>query len=340
MKPKMSLISSVSAASLTDSSRLVQNLGLEYIDLYAFMQNDLDLLWPKSRIQPGLPRSGLYEMAAAFGNDGDLPRVADIIEQNIRPAQVAAFATYIPEITSPKSNQKDSRCAHAQRALQFLIQLAALLNSRGHPVNTIEVVGGSTVDGLWRGRATGGAPTYVVNRIDQVSSLTRLADSLGPVVDTAAKTNGPVRLALELEPGPLFNLCDKESLLKFCGMIDSMGGNFKKVVGLNLDIPHWCFLSAIDPEWVQSHPVVLNRIIHAHVCDHSRGHVCDSEPYLFHGGSDFVPWLRLLSQLGDRVGSALQYSGFLACELECCATDDYARRSMGFLKDLIDRHCI
>lgn len=339
MKPKISLINSTSAAGINAVSNLVTALNLEYVDVYAFMQEDLDLLWPVSQVPAGLPRNALFEMGSAWGNLGDLPRVAVALEQAVSPAKIAAFATYLPEITSPKSNLIASQ--YARNALMFLVKLAALLNTKGHPIDTIEIVGGSTVDGLWRGQTRGGAESYIVNRMDESSSLTRLAERLDDVVKVAANEPSLIRLAIELEPGPLFNVCNKESLLKLCNLIAELGGDFEKVVGLNLDIPHWDFLSGITPNWVRNHPIILNRIVHAHVCDHSKGHFCDSETMSIHGYSDLVPWLQLLAGLDalKEKAKALHYSGFVSCELECCVDVKSALRSMTALQHLVDRYC-
>src|ERR1051325_9425897 len=161
MKPQISIINSLSRSGRADTAPLVKRLGVQYVDLYAFMQPDLQLLWPNTRVRPGLPRNTLYEMAEAFHISGEIERVGKIIARNVAPAKIAAFATYLPEITSPASEI-------ARQALRFLIRLASFLRQSGHPVQTIEIVGGSTVDGLWRGRMKGGAPTYVVNRIDEI----------------------------------------------------------------------------------------------------------------------------------------------------------------------------
>lgn len=338
MKPKISLLNSVSAAGLVDTAQIVRAFQIEYVDVYAFMQKDLELLWPESQVQRGMPRNAVYEMAAAPKDTVELNRIATLIENSVAPAKVAAFATYIPEITSPKTNQVASESASS--ALEFLVDLSAVLHEKGHPVSTIEIVGGSTVDGLWRGRAKNGAETYIVNRKNN-DSLTRLATALVPLAKRAVQLSTPVRFALELEPGPLFNVFNKESLLQMCHLIES-SPELSKSVGFNLDIPHWCFLANIDLTWVANHPAILKRIAHAHVSDHSSGHFCDAEPLLFHGASEFVPWIRLLSGLetANRHGAEdLPYSGFLTCELECCLEEENIGRSVHALKDLVDRHC-
>jgi hypothetical protein len=144
MKPTLSLINSASATGLSATKELVDKLGLKYIDLYAFMQEDLQLLWPDSIMPDAYPRSALYEMAKAYENPADLARIIKIIEDKTAPARVASIATYLPEITNSKLS------GAVQKAIKFTIQLADALQRRDHPAKTIEISGGSIVDGLWR----------------------------------------------------------------------------------------------------------------------------------------------------------------------------------------------
>jgi sugar phosphate isomerase/epimerase len=165
----------------------------------------------------------------------------------------------------------------------------------------------------------------------------RVIDSLDEAPGSPA-----LRFALELEPGPLFNIRNKESLLVFCDQIASIDEKYSAWIGLNLDIPHWCFLAGIDAAWVEKHLSVLRRIAHAHVSDHSSGHFCDAEPLLFHGACEFSPWLRLLSEVAkSNSGSelAMGYSGFVTCELECCPNEEFVRASVLHLQELASRYC-
>lgn len=334
--PQVSLINSASASGLLETKMLVDQLGLKHVDLYAFMNDDLRLLWPLSQVKDGFPKNALYEMAAALDHPHDIARIAGVIEEKIAPAKVAAFATYLPEITSPYSSKFATEAA--QKALQFVVLLATELNRRGHPVITVEIVSGSVVDGLWLGKTRNGTATYIVNRLDEQESISRLVDNLQPVVKFAVDRNSPIRLAVELEPGPLFNLNSRESLLTFCNLLQAKGADFKRVVGLNLDIPHWSYLANISATWVEEHPLILDRIIHAHISDHSRGHFCDLEAMVFHGSSDLIPWLRLLAKRANNP-QAPEFSNFIACEMECSCNIKHIRKSLDCLQDMINRYC-
>jgi sugar phosphate isomerase/epimerase len=340
MKPHVSFITSLSAHGIDEAKKAIDETSVKYVDVYAFMQKDVRRLWPESRVGNGKPKNALFEMAAALEHPQDYHRVALALQESVSPCQIAGFATYLPEITSHNGTARKA----ARDALSFLVNLTAILRKDyGHPISTIELVGGNNANGLWRGKLKAGPETFVLNKKSQSESFDLLFEGLKEVAVIAVKQPVPVRLAIELEPGPLFNVHSSECLFNICNRIEAAGPPVSNVVGLNLDIPHWCFLASIDATWVAQHPTILKRVLHAHVCDHSTGHFSDAEMLLFHGATDFAPWLRLLSNLplcGDaNVEGSLGYSGFLSCELECCFTPDYVKRSHRSLRDLVDRCC-
>jgi sugar phosphate isomerase/epimerase len=333
MKPKVSLLSSFSAIGLSEAATVIATNDVKYVELYAFMQQDLDALWPRGGSHS---TNALHRMAGDHDNQSVINHVAQEVYRLLGNAQVVAIATFLPEIASHGNGMSST----ATKAVSFLLRLIGALNQLGHPVNVIELVGGSVVDGLWRGRTKSGVETYVVNRMNSDACLQRLFAGIRTVSEFIVENGLSTRIALELEPGPLFNFSGREALLRFCQMINSDVAT-SSTVGFNLDLPHWCFLAGIDLAWLRTQSSILDRIAHAHVSDHSSGHFSDAEPYLFHGASDIGPWLRFLGTLPSLKTKkpAIPYSGYISCELECCDSEHRVKRALDSTKELIERYC-
>lgn len=304
------------------------------IELYTFMHSELAELFGDVQNE-GRPTSALYRLAAA----NLIPRMeaitAEKLHKRMHGLNIVAFATFLPEITAHEANSDAYK--RAQAALIFLVKVARILRrDYGHSINTIELVGGSSVDGVWKGLfKTDKLNTYVVNRMPPRQSIDRLVRRLQPVAEEALK-DSPINLALELEPGPLFNISNQLTLNLLCESLESSTPEIKRVLGLNLDIPHWGFLSDITPNWVRKNPDIMKRIVHAHICDHYVGHFCDSVPGAFHVSDEFEPWIKLIKEihLGNLSGS-LGFSGFLSCELECSQNKSRMHKALEVVKKMI-----
>jgi sugar phosphate isomerase/epimerase len=202
----------------------------------------------------------------------------------------------------------------------LLIDVVRVLQVRGHPVNTIELVSGSRIKSI--SREPGSASTCFVHRLTQSTAMSLLISRLKEVAAYAYRPT-PVFLAVELEPGPLFILSSPNSVTRFCKLIDdSKDEALKRCVGLNLDIPHWHFLAGILPEWLEApeNKAVYRRIAHAHICDHHIGHFCDLVPMTFNSKGTFLRWFSFLHQLSSekRPVGLPKFSRFVSCEMEAC----------------------
>jgi sugar phosphate isomerase/epimerase len=251
------------------------------------------------------PKSTALERLAALHNDARaLRRLAEVGSTSVG-APVIAFATFFPEISSvdPKTRQK------VGLALKTLCRLAGILNKKHlHKIGIIEVVGGSLVEGIWPGISNSGAgdeTEYVASVLDEREGIDRVVEVLCAVADEAIKAN--VRLAIELEPGPLYIIRNLKTLELFCERI-SNEKLLSDCVGLNLDIAHWQ-LAGMKPSDIPES--IKERIIHCHACDAFKGHCIDLPAGSSNGRRLLADWLDLLPP------------GYVTCELEGCPNETW-----------------
>jgi len=328
-----SLISSFTVCG-TEKSISFWPARVQNVEYYACMHHDLRLFfpdffarWPVNAVRAlsGRHRSRNPAIASRF---------ADKLKCIFRGKSIVAIATFIPEILAHHEQVWQS----AQEAIMFLVEVARHLKSGTTPF-VIELVSGSNLHGVWEAQTQQG-PYLAVNRLEQFSAIELLLDRLLPIAKFA-NTGVPIQLALELEPGPLFSIRDRSSLLYLCSHLAASSSNpdLRKIVGLNLDIPHWAFLSDIPLDWLRGNEgeVVRNRIIHAHISDHSKGHFCDNTIRVFHSAADFEGWIDFLHELAvqPRPGDCPNFSGFISCEMEACKSAQFLDRSVQHLQSFL-----
>jgi sugar phosphate isomerase/epimerase len=311
------------------------------VELYTFMDLDLHFLTGDDGNRPvGLNAcqalAQLQDCSAAAGR-------LDKYFKN-RGFRIGAFSSFLPEIMLPDNPITEDGphiWQQAQEALKSLVKLARELRALNHPVKAIELVGGSAVRAMWRGKNTRDEEVFVLNRLNPSDAVYQLIRRLEPVAKVAAEGD-PVLLALELEPGPLFTLGNRTGTLQFCRWIDTDGGcsdAMRRVVGVNLDVAHWALLDGISVDWVRSQPSLLNRITHAHISGHSKGHFGDIEPTP-EMLAKFKPWIGLLHELAagqHRWPNGPAFSGYISCELECCRDTCVVDVAMGRLLGILQQ---
>lgn len=290
--------------------------------------------------------TALDRMSALADDHAQIDQVADSIDTLLRERgqECVAISSFLPEIVAG-----DPVGGHGRRALLFLVRFARALRKRfGHRhLSTVELVAGSLIDGVWPGhsKSTGArqqgqeaaAPrdggtsresekVFVANRLDRDEAFKRLLDALRGVAGKAGKAH--IRLALELEPGPLYALDTWDALTHLCGMIagDDL---LAPVVGLNLDIAHWRLAGIpLDKLLGADGTCVLRRICHAHISDHGAGHFGDVELGLITPLRELQPWVEILEQrAAQNSRGAPPFSGFLSLELEACRSRGVVTRS-------------
>jgi hypothetical protein len=114
--------------------------------------------------------------------------------------------------------------------------------------------------------------------------------------------------------------------------------SIQRVVGVNLDIPHWDFLSGIDTGWLTQteNKFILDHVLHCHISDHTNGHFGCSTIGSFHEDGEFGDWIRLVSQ--TIMPSWPNFSGFISCEMEGCKDERFVKNCTKKLQDLISKY--
>ncbi len=289
--------------------------GCDFVEAYAFMSQHL------TRLVPGVSTHAVSAMATLF-NENKAVELSTSLINDFPNKSIVAFATFMPEIISPDQ----ARVNEAVHALKLLVQMARFLKQElGHPIQVIELVGGSCIKEL---RKTGYttdhvSAKYVAERFAEGELIERLLTNLEPVAEYSASNEAPVFLALELEPGPLLTLFGQPALTRISESIGNhRSASIQSVLGFNLDVPHWDFLSGIQPEWLlqPAQTMLRHRILHAHVSDHHTGHFCDCIPGTLNPEAKFIDWMNALKFVAEeeRPPGWPQFSGFISCEMEAC----------------------
>jgi hypothetical protein len=331
IKPSVSLITSFSLEPGNDQCRIPDDV--DAIEMYAFMQRELPLVF--DHFEAGMTAA---ECMKAMFNDVQASNVVvERIKSRFLNKRIIGFASFLPGISAPED--QGYLWQVTQEALMFLVQLAYAFPD----CEFVELVSGNRLEGIWQGQEKLSSQyIYVAKKADFEARVKMLLRRLEPVValsKSLAKAKGrsrPIRLAMELEPGPLYLLNeDFPCIQRLCSMIDQSSQEIQDLIGLNLDIAHWAFLGGISIEAAAS-DVIKKHIVHAHISDLRKGHFQDCVVASLHSPDEYAPWIKLLSSLD---GSS-KYSGFISCELECAKDQTYIDDSVAETRSLIQRFCV
>lgn len=243
--------------------------------------------------------------------------------------QVAAFATYFPDISSVSTSRRE----RVVMALKNTVRLALELKKRGYmPHAIVELVCGSRLDRC-------DCPECEGERIweyDDEEKIKLLLDSLRKVITQVEQLLPDERFvfALELEPGETYVLRDEESLRKLVRAL-SQDKKLANYCGINVDAAHMR-AAEVTPSVLEEFEHLL---VHAHVCDlpfrmHTRdqpvGRWCPVDTAHCHHWE----YLEVLSRRKARenLDSPLPFSGSVAIELEGCSRTDWIHQSIATLR--------
>jgi hypothetical protein len=287
------------------------------------------------------------------------------------------LATFIPEISAPP---RSARGLIAQQAIRFLGNLAVDMQIEMDgmarrtakteseqdmkPGLRIELVAGSLVDTVFHNLSGDDQlPELVGSLIPRHEAHRNIAENLHIALTEAGnetQETGEVKptdlcqlmssrricFALEQEPGPIFSLGSRESLIEFCSLLERHQVNqdgrnrylrWKSLVGLNLDVAHWA-MSGIEMAGLPLS--VQMRIAHAHLSGHHpRAHFGDTwldENDKSRFGA-FVAWLKkAVLQASSREASNYPvYDGCISIEFEAARCVADVNRSLDIAKQLI-----
>lgn len=281
------------------------------------------------------------------------------IQQGGRKVPVVALATYLPEIAfitdSEKDSKEESKGGEAQKALIFAVKLAgALRKLQGRSHMVVELVAGSRIKGLRVKKSITDTESYEAALAPPQDAIGNFIKQLEPVAKIAEDRG--VFLAVELEPSDLAVLGDYGGVWEMARQLDELPADScaRRRVGFNLDIAHWAFIAqGIKPGMfgAQMSDVdrrVFRRIVHAHVSDHSKGHLGDLSIGQIHGIEDFKPWIDVLhhrallkdepQKLAGETGKdtpVFPFSGHISVELEACKSSKFVAESLRILQELL-----
>jgi sugar phosphate isomerase/epimerase len=331
---KASLLSSFSP-NFTQISHWPNDI--EYVELYALMRPDLELVVEDPiTIKVDNQLTALRAMADCRFHGSSANKIHQFLGKTRAGNQrkLVAISSFIAELSAPECYESDWK--GAQNALMSIVKIALELRKLGHPVHVVELVAGSSIDGVTVAKPMESEQkSFLLKRRAKSVATMTLIERLQPIAELALSGDKPLYLALEMEPGPLFTIGSFDDIVKFAAALDNIAGTpAGRVVGFNLDIPHWAFLAGTQAGQVMSQPSVFKRILHAHICDHGKGHYGDAELGLIHSKKDFDPWLDLLRQRSSQSESgALPFSKFVTLEMECAKSIQSVERSLTTLDD-------
>ncbi|MCG8652365.1 MAG: sugar phosphate isomerase/epimerase [Pirellulales bacterium] len=272
-------------------------------------------------------------------SDSEIREIASRLACNYHKMNIpiVALASFVPEITRPRSSVQGEQ---AVRAISCLIRFAQELQNLDHPTRIVEVVAGSRVDGVRIDSQMKGdqkKTKYFVELLAEEEARNRLVGALRSAVDaTPGLTGNPsVCLALELEPGPYFVLRNWDTV---CALADRLNGDeaLRNIVGFNLDIAHWR-LANIHHYQINRNDLVKNRIVHSHIAGHHRcAHFGDIPPLDIQSCKEFRPWINLLREISKDSGNRVPgFSSFVSLELEAGKNSQIVKKAIVDLEKLL-----
>lgn len=263
-----SLISSFSVHGIQDAfQHWPQGVHCE---LYCLMQSDLSWLFPEI-ITQGLVSQWTASslMAEKSDNIKAIDHCADKIAAlaGSKGIQIGSLATYLPEISHCDKKRRDVGIL----AAKFCVRLALALVNRGHSeIEVIELVLGSRAQGmfpaLWDRNGSHPELVVAVNKLRQVEAQQHALESLREIAKLIKELKLNLKIAVEMEPGPLNVLSSSEAVKDFVLGL----GDGDDILGLNIDLAHWAIIADLEPTILAS-TALQQRIFHAHVSDHASG---------------------------------------------------------------------
>lgn len=328
-----SVISSFVCSSIFKSCRILANCSerkrFNLVDIYTLMQSEPEI---DSQVTA-------EEYLAGIANDEcALAELANRIHKALDLAGLrpGGMATFFPGMSVPAS---EKRARISREALFTCCKISGLLSEYGYGIPAIEMVGGSRVMGLWPGVKENrhGYDTeraFLANLISQDDGLSNIVENVDSVFrrlrQVTANQTVP-RLAIELEPGPLFCVNSLESMVALLKKVDQRTG-LSEFLGLNLDIAHWQ-MAGVCIEKAKSDTRLLDSIWHAHISGHHHAaHFGDIPPLSLNAEASFLPWLDLLEELTERKRG---YSGNVALELEAAKSPEEMEQAIRDLLHLL-----
>jgi len=318
-------------------------------DFYSFMKRDAGFWWDYF----GRKRIGDLSAIQLLAEIND--REMEVLVQEMLTAveiagsKLVALTSFIPEVNLADDVKR------ADDAVQGLMKIALEIGRQAKaPPPVVQMVAGSSVGNIVEvnknkddGKSENdekSSKRFEVRIADRSQAMSRILRRMSrclKYIEVNYETRfasqlDDLRIAFELEPGPLFLLHDWESIIDFCELVENSECQLvKQKVGLNLDIAHW-WLANISVAQVSSAPKILDRVFHSHVSGHSkRAHFGDIslKRLMPDEKEEFIDWLSLLI---DHAESSVDYSGYVSVEYEAAKSSDLVVESVNELIQMLD----
>lgn len=304
---------------------------LPFLDLYAFMQSDFSFIQNACDIDASelRPSDTIVELLARANYREGAELCAASLAKRLHellpaPWRFSGVATFLPRLfVADDQSSLD--------ALEFILLTSrALREGHGHRIGVVELVAGSLLDGAWPGQFINGEPVLVANRLGNSEKQSAIVQRLESLI-TLAQSNG-LRLALELEPGPIYALNGLQAIAGIVRELERLEqrlGVSEPMLGLNLDIGHW-ILDGISPETLlhDDYRAVRDRVFHAHISLHAKSHADQPVDSQDHALREYVG---LLSS------NCPHFDGFVAVECEAAYDISVVQRSVSETLRLVNR---
>ena len=264
-----------------------------------------------------------------------------------------AATSFIPEISNIDAGDnidaEDEKFVESVwgKAICTLFRIADKLQA-DQPRTVVQIVVGNVID-RFHVDDSQDAPRFTVSARDRDALtrvvLNRLSNCLKKIQVGFGIELDRLKVALEVEPGPLYLLRNKESLDAFAKAIKGHRCEYvKKCIGFNLDIAHWCLCGDLKcneelPDYIRE------RIFGAHISGHSpRGHFGDWGLWQLALRAQvndiakdqldaYLGWLKLLAN-EDKTPNASRY---VSIELEAAKPDENVLASITTLNDWLSK---
>lgn len=326
------------------------------LDAYFFMEGDIRYLLKGSGSEERLP--ALHFLGNAI--DEKLEEIVQCVLRSSGSRAPVALTSFLPEISQYVHREAEQRIVSA---IVGLFKLAVQIGMSSGQTPVVQMVAGNMLDRVDRrkkssktnqknnGQELKQKPQrnrfYIVEADENASYemvLRRLSECFeilhrefeGQTKKLIALEQ--LRIAFELEPGPLYLLDGPMSVVRFCHLIEQHPDPLiQKHVGFNLDVAHW-WLKNIKPEFLdrpldylaaeipsskgdpifqKAPPSIRDRIFHSHISGHSRrAHFGDiSLTMLSKNDRDsYLQWLSALDALSEDEDT--DFSGYVSLEFE------------------------
>ncbi len=370
MSLNISLISSFAPAGMFSSNEfelIKEAVGESFqgkqitLDAYIFMESDSGFL--SNEFGNGRQMSAFQFLEELRGQN-----LSDVVEQLITRNKChppIALTSFLPEISQHVDAENEKRILDAVVGL-FRIAIQIGVETGQTPV--VQMVAGNMLD---RVESLGDSSTnkFCIVSADENSSYHMVLHRLSACFKSLSDEfeNQPeyllsldkLRIAFELEPGPLYLLDGPMSIVRFCQLIENHENPaIQKHIGFNLDIAHW-WLKNIRPEFIEGplkylateypngiddeifrypEPLLKNRIFHSHISGHSRrAHFGDISLSMMAEEDKqlYIAWLSKLVELSQTEGT--EFSGYVSLEFEAARSRSCVVDSTLELLNLLDR---